>query len=149
MLLPSGPGYLPSGVIKFCIPEFPLVLIGFGILHLLALNSPGKTTVSHYSRDFISDQGILPLSVMYIALSVPGVSGEQCTGESNILLLFLIDFLCCTEVHPFDGYSCLLSQFTGLVETVKSKAIHENILDLCCIQETFCLPLCAAFISFV
>lgn len=67
----------------------------------------------------------------------------------NILVLFLIDFLCCTEVHPFDGYFCSLSQFSGLVETVESKAIHENILDLCCIQETFCLLLCAAFISFV
>lgn len=51
--LTHGPGYLPSGVIKFCIPEFPLLLIGFGILHLLALNSPGKTTVSHYSKGFI------------------------------------------------------------------------------------------------
>lgn len=109
----------------------------------MALNSPGKTTVSHYREDFISDQGVLPLNVMYIAVSVPGVSGEQCTRESNVLVLFLIDFLCCTEVHPFDGFSCSLSQFTGLVETVESKAIHEHILDLCSLSVQLSSLLCS------
>lgn len=43
---------------------------------------------------------------------------------------------------------CTLS-FQALLRLYNQRQFIKNILDLRCIQETLCLPVCATFISFV